>query len=279
MVEFRTLSKVKLERILQELIHFFYKKANVNIAVENAITKPKYKKFGSDVKKTLAKQINPYTDKKRIEEIITQVQKVEKRDIALAVATTFVVFQTAFPSKAKGIKAFLKWSAVIGALDALNKLGVSSPSFDPDGDETKKIINDRYEFFTKQIDNTTIAWIARNIELGIEQDMSSDEISEMISENMEETIDRRSDIIAEAELVAMIGLLTLLTFKKNGVEMVRWVVTPDEITCEICLGNEADGWIPLGEAFSSGHTTTPSHLRCRCFLEPKTKIDGRIWRG
>ena len=92
MVKFQTLSRVKLEKILHELTDFFYKKAKVNIAVEDAIERPKFKAFRNQVKKTLDKQITPYTKAKRIKQIVTSVQKLDARDIALTVATTFVVF-------------------------------------------------------------------------------------------------------------------------------------------------------------------------------------------
>lgn len=38
--------------------------------------------------------------------------------------------------------------------------------------------------------------------------------------------------------------------------------------CKICRGNEADGAIPLSQAFSSGVTQGPAHPRCRCCVAP-----------
>lgn len=279
MVEFQKLSIAKLEKIRQELIVFFYKKAKVNIAVEDSINKRKYKSFRNNVKKTLKKQITPYTKQKRIDEIVSGIQKFKKRDLILIIAASFLVFESAFPGEEDGIKEFLQWAVVIGALDALSKLGILSPSFDSSGDETQQIIDDRFSFLTGQLDQTTMSWIARNIEIGIKQEMSSAEIAQMISENMGSEIDRRSNMIAETELVNMLGAITILIFSKNGISRVKWITVGDERTCSICMGNEGDGWIPVGDSFSSGASHPPAHISCRCYLEPQTKIDGKIWRG
>ncbi len=34
--------------------------------------------------------------------------------------------------------------------------------------------------------------------------------------------------------------------------------------CDICRKNSEAGWIPLHEAFPSGHQTPPAHDGCRC---------------
>lgn len=44
-----------------------------------------------------------------------------------------------------------------------------------------------------------------------------------------------------------------------------WLVTGGEI-CELCLGNEAAGWIPMDEAFPSGDEKPLGHPGCRCDL-------------
>lgn len=279
MVEFRKLSKVKLEKILQELVTFFYKKAKINISVENAMELKEYKTFHKDVAKALDKQIKPYMKEKRIKDIISTLKKVDRRDVALTIATSFIIFKLAFDGEEDAIKDFLKWATVIGGTDALTRLGISDTSFTGDSDEVIKIIDDRLDFFTKQIDQTTMEWLAMNIELGINQDLSASEIAQMIGEGKDDLITRRSAIIAETELVSIVGETVLLVFKNNGVKQVRWITVGDERTCQICMGNEGDGWIKISESFSSGVETTPAHILCRCYLEPKTTNKDKVWRG
>ncbi len=44
-----------------------------------------------------------------------------------------------------------------------------------------------------------------------------------------------------------------------------------------CLGNEDEGWIPIGDAFSSGDDTVPQHFNCRCAVDyrmmPLAEVD------
>ncbi len=44
----------------------------------------------------------------------------------------------------------------------------------------------------------------------------------------------------------------------------RWHTKGDELTCETCKANEAQGWIPLTEPYRSGHLNPPAHDYCRC---------------
>jgi hypothetical protein len=44
----------------------------------------------------------------------------------------------------------------------------------------------------------------------------------------------------------------------------RWVTAGDERVEELCRSNEADGWIPLEQPFSTGAMRVPQHPRCRC---------------
>ena len=52
--------------------------------------------------------------------------------------------------------------------------------------------------------------------------------------------------------------------------------------CSICLANDNAGWIPIDDAFPSGHMHPPAHDGCRCAIltrwaredrdEPKSKL-------
>lgn len=43
-----------------------------------------------------------------------------------------------------------------------------------------------------------------------------------------------------------------------------WMTVGGDRVCEICAGNEGDGWIPTGDGFSSGAECEPQHPACRC---------------
>ena len=51
--------------------------------------------------------------------------------------------------------------------------------------------------------------------------------------------------------------------RDQGLGMEKRALTAgDERTCPICTGNEADGWIPLDQLFSSGHDAPTFHPAC-----------------
>lgn len=53
--------------------------------------------------------------------------------------------------------------------------------------------------------------------------------------------------------------------KRAGLRMEKmWLDTEDQRECPICRSNAAEGWIPLDQAFSSGHDAPTAHPACRC---------------
>lgn len=45
-----------------------------------------------------------------------------------------------------------------------------------------------------------------------------------------------------------------------------WLTAGGERVCELCAGNEGDGWIGLEDDFSSGAECEPEHPACRCVV-------------
>jgi len=51
----------------------------------------------------------------------------------------------------------------------------------------------------------------------------------------------------------------------GGLEIEKsWLTVGGERVCELCAGNEGDGWIALEDGFSSGAECEPEHPACRC---------------
>jgi Phage Mu protein F like protein len=48
-----------------------------------------------------------------------------------------------------------------------------------------------------------------------------------------------------------------------GMKTKAWIVS-EEHTCEVCIGNEDQGKIPIDSTFSSGDDCPPAHPNCRC---------------
>lgn len=62
------------------------------------------------------------------------------------------------------------------------------------------------------------------------------------------------------------NLIVVQDLAAAGLEMEKkWLtVHDDRVDPDICAANEAQGWIPVAEAFQSGHMTPLGHPICRC---------------
>ncbi len=58
-----------------------------------------------------------------------------------------------------------------------------------------------------------------------------------------------------------------------GIDMEKGWVTSSGNACDICAGNEAQGWIPMEEQFQSGDDCPLGHPGCFCDLQTQVKRD------
>lgn len=78
----------------------------------------------------------------------------------------------------------------------------------------------------------------------------------------------RSELIARTETANALSTASLDTMKDMGIDGKEWVTAGDDRVSEECQGNEAEGVIPVSQAFSSGAMAPPEHPDCRCSLSP-----------
>jgi len=75
---------------------------------------------------------------------------------------------------------------------------------------------------------------------------------------------QRAENIARTETATALGQGQKQVALIEGREEKRWYTQGDELVSPECSANEGDGWIPIGDNFSSGVDTIPQHPRCRC---------------
>lgn len=271
------LSKDKLRKIHREISDFFYKSGR-NIAIDKALDADEYKKFEKNVESALDKQIS-FFDEDKIDEVLSRTQKADLQT-ELAIATAgFIVFTDALSGGQKTLLLYLLWASNRGGSDALNKMNASDITFNAKSDALLGKIDNRLSFAVDQVDKTTLAWLGSIISENAKEGYIAREISQIIKNNKNEYIRKRAGLIAETELITMFNISQLETFKKNGAKQKAWITTPDERTCQVCLGNESDGYIDIDAAFSSGNVAPQAHIRCRCYLMTKESVSGSVWRG
>ena len=88
-------------------------------------------------------------------------------------------------------------------------------------------------------------------------------VSEVEAKHAELLSDLRKEI-AEIEQQLAINENEFAKAKQDGKAYKIWISIGDDLHSDGDVANEAQGWIPIDEPFSSGHLTAPSHAGCRC---------------
>lgn len=78
----------------------------------------------------------------------------------------------------------------------------------------------------------------------------------------------RSELIARTETANALSTASLDRMKDMGIEGKEWVTAGDDKVSDECLGNEAEGVIPVNQSFSGGVMAPPQHPDCRCTVAP-----------
>jgi len=80
----------------------------------------------------------------------------------------------------------------------------------------------------------------------------------------------RATTIARTETARVYGKVSDTTMRNNGILGRRWLTAGTGVHVG-CADNEAQGWVPMSEAFSSGSMWPPDHPRCRCDIAADTR--------
>lgn len=86
---------------------------------------------------------------------------------------------------------------------------------------------------------------------------------EQVARYRQELINERARVIAQTEMGNAIEAGNLENAKTRGATHKIWIVTQGNV-CPICASNQAQGPIPIGESFGSGHDAPTAHVRCLC---------------
>jgi len=97
-----------------------------------------------------------------------------------------------------------------------------------------------------------------------ESDMTDAQIAAAEEREFQRLLRERRHTIARTEASKAIGEGDLLDAANNGATHKYWQTTGDERVSDECQANEAEGPIPIDQAFSSGVDTIPNHPGCRC---------------
>ena len=136
----------------------------------------------------------------------------------------------------------------------------------------------RQDLIITSVDNTTKSFLANQITKGLNQGLSVGEMVKEIRSQYKDFTDYRAERIVRTETQKTAGDMSWRTAKYNGSEQKHSIIGGR--ACEDCIANDAEGWIPMNESFSSGDMTEPFHPNCMCtVLYQKPLANVSFWAG
>lgn len=131
------------------------------------------------------------------------------------------------------------------------------------------------------INETTREEVRRILIKGVEEGWSYDRVARELQAKWEsfrvpapqQHIRSRAHLVAVTEMgdaYVQGNLIVGRDLKRAGLRMEKRALdVGDERECPICQSNAAEDWIPIDQAFSSGHDAPTFHPSCRCDVEQR----------
>ena len=110
--------------------------------------------------------------------------------------------------------------------------------------------------------------LAGVISRGIENKQGIPKLSRELRKTFDDMSKYRSELIARTETANALSQASLDTMEDMGIEGKEWITAGDDLVSDECLGNEAEGVIPVNKEFSGGVMAPPQHPDCRCAVAP-----------
>jgi hypothetical protein len=118
------------------------------------------------------------------------------------------------------------------------------------------------------IEQTTMERIRADVTEALSEGQYTEDLADKLVDSYGFS-DARAEMISRTELAAADSAGNMAAYRESGVvEMKSWLRADAADDCDICQGNEDDGDIPIGQAFSSGDDAPPGHPNCLCVVVP-----------
>ena len=146
----------------------------------------------------------------------------------------------------------------------LNKIGDTIARGLESGKRPRDLYNQLQE--VKSLDSNrakTYENIKRTLE---ESDLTDAQLEKQLEREYQKLLQARRKTIADTEGHYATADGRYTQAKKRGASFKTWVTDQGGRVCPICSGNEAQGLIPIDEAFQDGSTLVPAHPNCKCVI-------------
>lgn len=149
---------------------------------------------------------------------------------------------------------------VAGRIFAEKILATESEFIEQDH-EAFEFASTRAALLIKDLNDTTRQRMRTAIAKGLRERLGTRGLGRLIRRTVLDMSRFRSVLIANTEMNQAVSFSSLQRFKRAGASFKTTIIRPK--ACPICVGNHAEGPIPIDQAFSSGHQHPPFHPACR----------------
>lgn len=267
------MNREKLEAAQAATERFIDKRLRINKPFQSLITTPQYEKFHSDLRKAIKSQLKAVADAMQKKVVLATPDLVVKFiETHMPPISDYLdrdeIFDYLQFCFIEGVRAQY---GRFGLKTTVTKLSFSYESGDDfeltNQDLIDSLMSDADFLLNKSaLDATTTQQLIDMIQQAKLDNATIDEISNVITDAMPDISDKRAFVIARTETSRAMGQGNYQAMVQNGVQTKTWV-TAGAHPCEICVGNEDDGAIPVDQAFSSGDMYEPAHPNDECYTQ------------
>ncbi len=162
------------------------------------------------------------------------------------------------------------WGTAIS--DAISKAGAQLAEELSLGIEVPQTAMERYleqnsfSRLTGDLEEVTKERLRAAVSDAVSSGATVDEIVGAIEATMDNFGTVRAEMVAQTEVNSAYNFGRHEIAEAAGMSEKAWITESGD-PCPTCTGNEGEGWIPIGQAFSSGDQMPTAHPRCYCSLD------------
>ena len=136
-----------------------------------------------------------------------------------------------------------------------------------DTDFIRELLQAQESRFASDVSATSVRGIRDQIAEGIANGEAHYQLRDRILGYYERQAQWRAEIAAQYESGTAYEAVRDALATNQGHTEHRWITMGDAAVCDDCRANAAAGWIPIDQAFPSGHQFPLAHPNCRCWCE------------
>ena len=171
---------------------------------------------------------------------------------------------------------FYKEMGVLGGKAAHSKIGIEI-SFELKNDALIRQLGQREDYLIRTVDRTTKAWLAEQIQAGVNEGLDNREIAKRIHESGKDIALWRAELIAHAETAFAMNTVEHNEMIQMGITRKMWITSNDDRVTLECSMNQDKGSVPMDYRYGSeGVLYPPRFSRCRCYIQPDISLRNKI---